>query len=101
MPMLQVSEPDAADLDLAPEEAEKPRRFERFQRRRLLAKVSTLTRQPVIGNAQAIDEVTVVHVDRAHIEMLVQRNPLLLQEFGRTIEERRTHARKALAAPAD
>jgi len=34
----------------------------------------------VIGNAQAIDEVTVVQVDRGHIEMLVQRNPLLLQE---------------------
>jgi small-conductance mechanosensitive channel len=62
---------------------------------------STLTRQPVIGNAQAIDEVTVVHVDRAHIEMLVQRNPLLLQEFGRTIEERRAHARKALTAPTE
>jgi small-conductance mechanosensitive channel len=62
---------------------------------------STLTRQAVIGNAHAIDEVTVVHVDRAHIEMLVQRNPLLLQEFGRTIEERRAHARKALTAPAD
>ena len=62
---------------------------------------STLTRQAVIGNAQAIDEVTVVHVDRAHIELLVQRNPLLLQEFGRTIEERRAHARKALTAPAE
>jgi small-conductance mechanosensitive channel len=62
---------------------------------------STLTRQPVIGNTQAIDEVTVVHVDREHIEMLVQRNPLLLQEFGRTIEERRATARKALTAAAD
>jgi small-conductance mechanosensitive channel len=62
---------------------------------------STLTRQPVIGNAQAIDEVTVVHVDRAHIEMLVQRNPLLLQEFGRTIEERRNNARKALTTSAE
>ncbi len=62
---------------------------------------STLTRQPVIGNAHAVDEVTVVHVDREHIEMLVQRNPLLLQEFGRTIEERRANARKALTAAAD
>lgn len=62
---------------------------------------STLTRQPVIGNAIAVDEVTVVHVDREHIEELVQRNPLLLQEFGRTIEERRTTARKALNAVRD
>ncbi len=62
---------------------------------------STLTRQPVIGNAHAVDEVTVIHVDREHIEMLVQRNPLLLQEFGRTIEERRANARKALTAAAD
>jgi small-conductance mechanosensitive channel len=62
---------------------------------------STLTRQPVIGNAQAVDEVTVVQVDRGHIEMLVQRNPLLLQEFGRTIEERRANARRALTATAD
>ncbi len=62
---------------------------------------STLTRQPVIGNAHAVDEVTVIHVDREHIEMLVQRNPLLLQEFGRTIEERRANARKALTAATD
>jgi small-conductance mechanosensitive channel len=62
---------------------------------------STLTRQPVIGNAQAVDEVTVVQVDRGHLEMLVQRNPLLLQEFGRTIEERRATARRALTATAD
>jgi hypothetical protein len=33
--------------------------------------------------------------------MLVQRNPLLLQEFGRTIEERRANARRALTATAD
>jgi small-conductance mechanosensitive channel len=58
---------------------------------------STLTRQPVIGSARAIDEVTVVHVDREHLEQLVQRNPLLLQEFGRAIEERRANARKALS----
>lgn len=59
---------------------------------------STLTRQPVIGFARAIDEVTVVQIDREHIERLVQRNPLLLQEFGRTIEERRSSARRALSA---
>ena len=59
---------------------------------------STLTRQPVIGNAHALDEVTVVHVERDHIEMVVQRNPVLLQEFGRVIEDRRAHAQRALSA---
>lgn len=62
---------------------------------------STLTRQPVIGSAHAVGEVTVVHVDRERIEMLVQRNPSLLQEFGRTIEDRRANARKALSSIGD
>ena len=59
---------------------------------------STLTRQPVIGSAHALDEVTVVHVERDYIETVVQRNPLLLQEFGRVIEDRRAHAQRALTA---
>lgn len=62
---------------------------------------STLTRQPVIGYAHALDEVTVVHVDRDHIEMLVQRNPLLLQEFGRIIEDRRASAKRVLSGYAN
>ncbi|MUL67575.1 hypothetical protein BOO86_24095 [Mycobacterium sp. CBMA 234] len=57
---------------------------------------STLTRQPVIGCAHALDEVTVVQVERAHIEMVVQRNPVLLQEFGRAIGDRRARAQRAL-----
>jgi len=61
---------------------------------------STLTRQPVLGYAHALDEVTVVHVDREHIDTVVQRNPLLLQEFGRIIEDRRTIARRASRAAA-
>ncbi len=59
---------------------------------------STLTRQPVIGSAQALDEVTLVHVQRDCIETVVQRNPVLLQEFGRVIEDRRAHAQRALSA---
>lgn len=59
---------------------------------------STLTRQPVIGSAQALDEVTLVHVERDCIETVVQRNPVLLQEFGRVIEDRRAHAQRALSA---
>ena len=62
---------------------------------------STLTRQPVIGNARAVGEVTVVHVDRERIEVVVQRNPLLLQEFGRAIEDRRAKAREVLTAGAE
>ncbi len=51
---------------------------------------STLVRHPTSGSYIAIDEVTLVRVERDAIERLVQRNPLLLQEFGRSIEERRT-----------
>ncbi|GLP78250.1 membrane protein [Mycobacterium antarcticum] len=62
---------------------------------------TTLTRQAVLGNARAIGEVTVVHVDRDRIETLVQRNPLLMQEFGHTIAERRAQAREAITAAAE
>jgi small-conductance mechanosensitive channel len=59
---------------------------------------TTLTRQEVLGHAYAVDEVTVVQVGRDYVEKLVQRNPLLLQEFGRAIEDRRSTARQALSA---
>jgi len=64
---------------------------------------STLTRQPVLGSAYAAGEVTVVFVARDKIADLVQRNPLLLQELGQTIEERRAHVRRAMdqSAAAD
>ncbi|BBY60989.1 mechanosensitive ion channel domain-containing protein [Mycolicibacterium sarraceniae] len=57
---------------------------------------STLTRQPVLGSAYAVGEVTAVYVGRDKIAELVQRNPRLLQELGRTIEERRQHVLRAL-----
>jgi small-conductance mechanosensitive channel len=57
-----------------------------------------LTRQPVIGWAYADDEVTVVQVGRDHIERVVYRDAILLQELGRTIEERRNSVFRALAA---
>ncbi|WP_078327297.1 mechanosensitive ion channel family protein [Mycobacteroides salmoniphilum] len=57
---------------------------------------STLTRQPVIGCAYAVGEVTVVQIEREQVETLVHRNPLLMQEFGRTIEERRANVRRAI-----
>jgi CRP-like cAMP-binding protein len=57
---------------------------------------STLTRQPVLGSAYAVGEVTAVFVGRDKIAELVQRNPRLQQELGRTIEERRKHVLRAL-----
>jgi len=62
---------------------------------------TALTREPVLGSARALVEVTAVHIGREHVEKVLQRNPLLLQEFGRLIEERRGHVRRALAAVDD
>ena len=59
---------------------------------------TTLTREPVTAAAYALEEVTVVQIERSHIEDLVARKPLLLHEFGRVIEERRASLRRALAA---
>ncbi|MGA5465436.1 mechanosensitive ion channel domain-containing protein [Mycobacterium sp. NPDC050041] len=59
---------------------------------------TTLTREPVTAAAYALEEVTVLQVDREHIEDLVARKPMLLQEIGRAIEERRASLRRALAA---
>jgi small-conductance mechanosensitive channel len=61
---------------------------------------TTLTREPVASGAYAVDEVTVLQIERADIENLVLRKPLLLQEFGRTIEERNIDVQRALAAAA-
>jgi small-conductance mechanosensitive channel len=58
---------------------------------------TALTRQPVLANAHAIGEVTAVQIGREDIEEVVQQKPLLLQEFGRLIEERRSHAKRTLA----
>lgn len=62
---------------------------------------STLTRQPVIGSSYAVDEVTVVAVGRDQIERIVHENPLLLQEFGRAIEQRRAFVLRAVARAED
>jgi CRP-like cAMP-binding protein len=59
---------------------------------------ATLTRQPVLATAQAVAEVTVVQIGRDQLEDLLQRNPSLLQEFGRLIDERRGHVRRALSS---
>jgi len=59
---------------------------------------STLVRHPVTDSAVALDEVTLVRVARDAIERVVQRSPVLLQEFGRSIDERRAGVLRALAA---
>ncbi|GFG70113.1 mechanosensitive ion channel domain-containing protein [Mycolicibacter senuensis] len=51
--------------------------------------VTTLTRQASQFDAQALEEVTAVVIDREHIEDLVMAKPLLLQELGRIIDQRR------------
>ncbi|MGV0793702.1 mechanosensitive ion channel domain-containing protein [Mycolicibacterium sp. XJ1819] len=62
---------------------------------------TTLTREPVTASAYALDEVAVLQVDRNYIEDLVHRKPVLLQDIGRAIEERRSGLRSALAAAED
>jgi small-conductance mechanosensitive channel len=62
---------------------------------------TALTRQPVLAGAYALDEVTVLQIDRAHMEELVLRKPLLLQEIGRAIEDRRANVLRVLAMAGD
>jgi small-conductance mechanosensitive channel len=62
---------------------------------------TALTREPVTSGAYAVDEVTVLQIEREHMEELVLRKPLLLQEIGRTIEERHEDVLRALAAAGD
>ena len=60
-----------------------------------------LTREPVAAGAYALEEVTVLQIEREYIEELVARKPVLLQDIGRAIEERRANLRRVLAASAD
>jgi CRP-like cAMP-binding protein len=55
----------------------------------------------VTASAYATEEVTVLQIDRAHLEDLVERKPLLLQDIGRAIEERRATVRRATATARD
>ena len=61
---------------------------------------SSLVRHSVLDSAYALDEVTVVRVEREVIEEVVQRNPMLLEKFGRIIAERRAAATQALQVGA-
>ena len=62
---------------------------------------TALTLEPVTAAAYALSEVTVLQIDREDVEELVSQKPLLLQDFGRAIEERRASLRRALAAAED
>ncbi|TAM64280.1 mechanosensitive ion channel family protein [Mycobacterium sp.] len=57
--------------------------------------LTALTRQPNLASAYALEEVTALEIDREHIEHLVMRAPMLLQNFGHILEERRSKVRNA------
>ncbi len=57
--------------------------------------LTALTRQPNMASAYALEEVTALEIDREHIEHLVMREPLLLQNFGHILEERQSKVRHA------
>ncbi|OBI17613.1 mechanosensitive ion channel domain-containing protein [Mycobacterium sp. E2497] len=57
--------------------------------------LTALTRQPNLAGAYALDEVTALQIDREHLEDLVMRKPLLLQDLGRLIDERQAKVRQA------
>jgi small-conductance mechanosensitive channel len=57
--------------------------------------LTALTRQPNLASAYALEEVTALVIDREHLEHLVMREPLLLQDFGRILEERQSKVRQS------
>lgn len=57
--------------------------------------LTALTRQPNLASAYALEEVTALVVDREHLEHLVMREPLLLQDFGNILQERQSKVRQA------
>ncbi len=59
--------------------------------------LSALTRQPHLAGAYALQEVTALEIDREHLEQLVMRKPLLLQDLGRLFDERRSEVRQVVA----
>jgi CRP-like cAMP-binding protein len=59
--------------------------------------LTALTRQPSSSGAYALEEVTALQIDREHIEDLVLHTPLLLQELGRIIDDRRKETSRALS----
>lgn len=62
---------------------------------------TTLTREPVLATALAVEEVTVLEIARDEIERLVHRKPILLQVIGAVIAERRAHELRLMADSHD
>ncbi|MFV0493932.1 mechanosensitive ion channel domain-containing protein [Mycobacterium sp.] len=58
--------------------------------------ITALTRQPNLAGAYALEEVTVLEIDREHIEKIVMERPALLKDLGRLIEERQSKAQRAI-----
>ncbi|OIN81052.1 mechanosensitive ion channel domain-containing protein [Mycobacterium malmoense] len=58
--------------------------------------LTALTRQPNLASAYALEEVTALEIDREHLEHLVMRETLLLQNFGHILEERQSKVRLAV-----
>lgn len=56
---------------------------------------TALTREPVVGSAYALGEVTMLQIKRDTVEKLVFRKPELLQDLSQAIDERRDRAREA------
>ncbi len=61
---------------------------------------SALTREATRTSVHAVEETTMLQVDRDFLEELVTRNPLLLHELSRIFDQRRTEARQAVATAA-
>ena len=57
--------------------------------------VTALTRQPNLADAYAIAELTALEIDREHVVQTVMGKPLLLQDLGRAIDERRARVHDA------
>jgi small-conductance mechanosensitive channel len=59
-----------------------------------------LTREPVRSAAHALEETTVLQIEREYLADLVHRKPLLLHDIAYTIEEQRAGLERALASAA-
>lgn len=58
---------------------------------------TTLTREPVATTARALTETALIQIERHHLEALVYRKPLLLQDISRSIDDQRENVKQALA----
>ncbi|BBY53533.1 mechanosensitive ion channel [Mycobacterium koreense] len=58
---------------------------------------TTLTREPVATTARALTETALIQIERHHLETLVYRKPLLLQDISRSIDDQRENVKQALA----